>query len=582
MSEFQAGWLAPPEDPAPRPADPSNTTLALHTLLGLGMRGVIDFPAQDTVSPAGWEAPFANASYAWDAALDVNLVPSPRYPPTKRFGDILRAHGDELADARRSADGAIAYLTSAYDETQLTNADVFAILARTQQTQQTCRARHLTCDLVDLRFADDRALRRYPFLIVPRNVIGRPLTELARSRLARYQAAGGHVVPDVPDVVTPRMGGIADATLLLAHDGAAFIDIVNFDSLPHPVPLTRIRLPRGKIWTIGPLSVAPRDAVLLYRAPSGATGNSGVTAAAAPAGADVVPDASASPARGAQTPVLPTPLASARPCQPAQMLDVSPSATPLDGPSPLAAPQLIEDDRAADGYPRLTLANAAIAVTLAPSAGARAFTFRTPDGPCGGTNVFTSVGALRDDVAIQPPLSTTDRIGKYTRSFPAGFFNRTYAIERRTTTADSVSATLAYDAPDVVPSGAHFERTISLRSNEPAFTVTQRVTFGAGAGAARQRAVRYDSFDARDTTVIDDRSEGAVGWYSAVTQRVAVVAWPLADIETAALMPEQTSTVLRLQFSSTSESRTRYALDPAADINAARRMLAKERAAVQR
>ena len=69
QSEFQAGWLASPEDPQPRAASPSNTTLALAELLSWGAHGVVDFPLQDTLAPFGWEAPFSNAFYSWFAAI---------------------------------------------------------------------------------------------------------------------------------------------------------------------------------------------------------------------------------------------------------------------------------------------------------------------------------------------------------------------------------------------------------------------------------------------------------------------------------------------------------------------------------
>jgi len=552
MSEFQAGWLAPPEDPAPRPADPTNTTLALHTLLGLGTRGVIDFPAQDTINPAGWEAPFANAAYAWDAALDVNLVPSARYVPTKRFGDIVRAYGRELADARRLADGAIAYLTSAYVETRQTNADVFAIAARTQQAQQACRARHLTCDLVDLRFIGDAALRRYPFVIVPRDAVAQPLAGVAVARLTRYRARGGRIVTQPPAVITPRSGGLPDATVLLARDGTAFLDIVNYDALPHTIPPTRIRLPAGGNWDVGRQTLPGRDAMLLRYA--------GSTARRPAAGAAISGPAAEATARH-------QPPASRK------------TAAPLHR-GPFAAPRLIEDDRAADGYPRVTLTNGLVSVTLAPNAGARAFAFVASTDRCSGQNVFTTVGALRDDAAIQPPLSTTDRIGKYTRSFPAGMFNRAYTVEHRAKSAAAASATLSYDAPDVVPNGARFERTVTVKAAEPGFTVAGRVAFGAAAGAAAQRAVRYDSFDTRGATTLDDRANGAVGFFHADAHCVAIVAWPVDDVEDARLMPENTSTVVRLQFAPDRETRTRYMLDSAADVDEARAMMLKERMAV--
>ena len=50
-------------------AIPPNTALALGELLRDGVHGIVNFPVQDTVYPHGWEAPWANWSYAWDAAL---------------------------------------------------------------------------------------------------------------------------------------------------------------------------------------------------------------------------------------------------------------------------------------------------------------------------------------------------------------------------------------------------------------------------------------------------------------------------------------------------------------------------------
>jgi hypothetical protein len=569
MSEFQAGWLAPPEDPAPRPADPTNTTLALHTLLGWGMRGVIDFPAQDTIDPAGWEAPFANAAYVWDAALGVNLVPSARYAPTKRFGELVRADGPALAQARRLADGAIAYLTSAYDERRQTNADVFAIVARTQQAQQACRARHLICDLVDLRFTSAGALRRYPFLIVPRAVAA-PLDALARARLAGYRAGGGRILGGPPEVVSPHAGGIADATVLVAPGGFAYLDILNYDPRPRAIPATHIRLPRGRSWDVGPFTLAARDAVLLRFDPSrrelgSKLGSEAASNAAGQRSSKSVSSAAPAPPGLSHAPAAPA-ISAAAAC-------ANHSTRP--GAERPRRPQLIEDDRAADGYPRLTLANEAISVTLAPDAGARAFSF-TLAGGCFARNVFTSVGALRDDVAIQPPLSTSDRIGTYTRSFPAGMFNRPYTTTRRTTEGGSAAAILAYDAPDVVPNGAHFERTISVRADEPGFALSERVTFRAGTGAAAQRAVRYDSFDSRAAATLDDRAGGAVGFFYPAVRCVAIVAWRRADVEDAQLIPERTSTVLKLQFAP-GESRTRYVLTAAADVDQARMMILKER-----
>jgi hypothetical protein len=248
-------------------------------------------------------------------------------------------------------------------------------------------------------------------------------------------------------------------------------------------------------------------------------------------------------------------------------------------PNPVAHAEVIEDDRAADGYQRVTLVNDRVSVTLAPDAGARAFSLLAPTDRGAIKNVFTTVGALRDDVAIPLPLSTTDRIGKYTRSFPAGMFNRVYRVEHRPAGPAGASVTLSYDAPDVAPSGAHFERTLTLRDRDPAVTVDAHVTFAAGPNAEAQRAVRYDSFDTRDAATLDERANGAVGFFYPAAHCIAIVAWPPAEVEDARIVPERTSTVLRLQFAP-GLSRTRYALEPAADVNAAETMMLKERLAV--
>jgi hypothetical protein len=418
-----------------------------------------------------------------------------------------------------------------------------------------------------LRFADDAHMRRYPFIVVPRGAIDLPLTAQASARLADYQAHHGRVLADVPAVVTPHCGGIPDATVLVAHDGAAFLDIVNYDVSTHAVPATTIRLPSGAVWNVGPTSVPARDALLLYHpAPttSADNGSNHHRSAREPLATDMP---------------SPAPLAAGAGDSVASDSTCGPAAAPRER-APSGLVHRTEDDCAHDGFPRITLFNDVVSVTLAPAAGARAFTFRDLRGPF-VASVFTSVGALRDDVAIQPPLSTTDRIGKYTRSFPAGFFNRPYTFELAPDTPQTTaSATLRYDAPDVVPNGAHVERTITLLPRESGFTVDQRVTFGLGPNADRQRAVRYDSFATVGATLIDDRAQGGVGWYDPGTGRVASASWRPGDVEDAQLIPERTSTVLRLQFSPGGRRRTRYALDPADSLDAARAMMLKERAAV--
>lgn len=199
-SEFQAGWLEAPQDILPQAAAPSNTSLAMATMIEMGVRGIVNFPAQDTMYPAGWEVPFANAFYAWDAALGYDAATAalprsvrlpPRGFPTGSVGLVISTFGTMLAAAHVVPDAAVAYLTSAYDERDMTNADVAAIAEQTMAAQRSCRRLSLTCELVDLRFADRARLRRYRMLFVPYPQSGplrnRPFVAAARRTLAFYR-----------------------------------------------------------------------------------------------------------------------------------------------------------------------------------------------------------------------------------------------------------------------------------------------------------------------------------------------------------------------------------------------------------
>jgi len=105
---------------------------------------------------------------------------------------------------------------------------------------------------------------------------------------------------------------------------------------------------------------------------------------------------------------------------------------------------------------------------VVPDGGARVVSFG-PFGPAPlaplsePRTIFDATGGLRDDVLVQLPPSATDRIAKFTHLYPAGMYNRSYAA----CTFDAVRGAgsyLAYEAPDVVPNPARFERVVMLRA----------------------------------------------------------------------------------------------------------------------
>lgn len=271
QAEFQAGWLQSADEGAPRPADPSNTTLALHELLRDGAHGIVVFPPQDTIDPDGWEAPWANWSYAWDAALTAGLAASPRYAPTAAFGDLVRAYGAAIADTHPQAGVAIVWPPSLFSSSVLTANDFSAFADATIAMQQECARRRLSCRLVDLAYDDRAAIDRYaaaviPIVVSPRlaATIGPPvaarLAALRREGRLKFTLAG--LRPSTP------AAAFDDATFLASNQDAArgFLDVVD---------------PSDGARTFGRTRVAARSAVLL---PVGITARTGIPAVPPPTG----------------------------------------------------------------------------------------------------------------------------------------------------------------------------------------------------------------------------------------------------------------------------------------------------------
>jgi amino acid transporter len=557
LSEFQAGWLAPPDDVRARQTDPSNTTLALHTLLGMGLHGVVNFPAQDTLYPSGTEVPFANAFYAWEAALTLDLHRSARYAPTRAFGDLVRAYGPMLAQTHRVADAAIVYTTSAFDAAALSNDDIGSIAARTTAAQHFCRKHSFGCDVVDLRYADDAVLRRYRALLLPFPEFARkrrlPLVAVASSRLDRYRRSGGRVIrydgAEPPanaarTIGTPVLRGVDGS--LLRGGGFAFVDAINYSSRPvvaRPVV--------GGV-ALAPLTIPARGAVLVplgRRAPAA--------------------HASEAPAPRAQS-----------------SIPVRPDAALPSGPFRSVPPHRAIAYRAdvyGEGEPALVLENALVRIVVAPNAGARAFVFEDKRTRA---NVFTSVGAMRDDVSTQPPPSTSDRLGAWTHAFAAGTFNRPYSV-RIVSDDSNARAVVTYDAPDVVPSGANFERTIALAPDARTFTVDERfvaadqrlvsttsLAVGDALHSASWSVLAPDPRPFRAGSRIAVTSSGAVGLFDSASHMLATIAWDPSGVQGVDLIQKDFSVIVRTSFAAGETHRLTYGFTYAASVDEAQEQLA--------
>lgn len=364
QAEFQAGWLQGADEAHPRPADPSNTTLALNELLRDGAHGIVNFPVQDTIDPAGWEAPWANWSYAWDAALTVDLQRSQRYAPTAAFGAQIARYGPLLARTHPAADAAIVWPPSLFPPSSLTNHDFAAFADATIAMQRECQARDLTCPLVDLAYADSATLQRYSAIVMPIVISDRLRTAVRPAMRRRLEALqrSGRLVASLGRL-QPAVAGAPDTTLLLGDNGSyAFLDSVNPSDAARTIGPLHLTLDRRAI-LVPKFTVAPRGAKLVAIdhnrvIPSEADERSALTATPPPFG-----------------------------------------------------------DRNAT-----VIANATLRVAFAPNAGARIAELTAP----GFTNAATSIGLLRDAVDPEPTPSSRDYIAAFTHPLPAGTFNRPY------------------------------------------------------------------------------------------------------------------------------------------------------------
>src|SRR5581483_4040984 len=86
-----------------------------------------------------------------------------------------------------------------------------------------------------------------------------------RAKLTAYRNAGGRIERSarLARVADPAAGGIPNAVLLVdANRTFGFLDIVNYGTAPQIVPAARVHADAFAA-TVPPLSVPPRDAVLL-------------------------------------------------------------------------------------------------------------------------------------------------------------------------------------------------------------------------------------------------------------------------------------------------------------------------------
>jgi hypothetical protein len=566
-SEFQAGWLQGAGEAYPRPADPTNTELAMATMIGTGVRGIVNFPAQDTLNPTGWEAPFANFAYAWDAALQLDGTHAARYGPTADFGSLVSRFGGELATAIPRYDASIAY-AGGYVRPGNAGGQTFSqIASATIATQQACRSAGFACNLVDLSAIDDASVKRGALLIVPaydaatRKTFARDFsTRLVR--LTKKRGVRVAYTTDSDDLHAAFRGRLpivegADDAVFSENDSYAsvgFLSVTNYTSEDRSYASASIRLANGSRVALPAFLVRGHHAIVAPIRRYVDAKHTVRLALISIASGEPIPSQTPAPDSGALA------------LRPGFALPARPAATASDVRSTA--------DVFGEGSDAVVFDDARSTLIVSPNAGARAFIFRAHGG---ARNWFTTVGGLRDDVAVEPALSTKDRIAKYTHDFPAGTFNRTYAV----TAIGANAARFSYHAPDVIPGGATYDRTISL-APAPAvgFDMDENVTLDRVDAAISQRGVSVSSF------ALDPAATAAARIYAPDSQPVTsggrvdvdgngfaladgpdilAVAWHGGDVEHAELLERRDSIVARLTLAEDVRAHVLYRVCAAAE-----------------
>jgi hypothetical protein len=617
QSEFQAGWLAGPEDPDPRPADPRNTTLALSELLSLGVQGVIDFPLQDTLAEPGWEAPFSNALYNWDSALgfwpniDLFYFLAGRHWQTRSFGTIALRLGPVLAQARRKAEVAIAYGSTPPRADSMSSPADAEIVASVRAALSACSAHGLACDLVD-EFTTSEQLRHYRLLVLPSSLAMNSPAVAARIQAVAYRAgvpiaqsvgnlhgsgvttlfgplgtlriaanwtdrttlvAFGHVRTALdPHSVTLRVSNLSLAVLgdarskaRVASADCALQERPSYDTNAPVLALVALETPCS-VQVSGPHSriirVPPQSALLL---PSLRIGD------------DFLYGTGGSNAQVAVTlaPHVAVPLGS----------DTAAAVAPVRVERFLALPAI--------GAPMFDLRNDRLMVLIDDKSGARAFALlpRVSESTW-SRNAFDATGALRDDVATPLPPSPRDYIARYTHQFPAGTFNRTYtAVDQSSPTRASVRFT--YTMPDTDPANLTFEKVVSLDAASSRVVVDERAIAPNAAATMQPIVVRSSLpllFNLGPAMQIPDAlvpttcaptcplppQQRSVAAYRDGT--VFVVAWADGAIASATWTPYRSTGTLALTMAPGTWHRVVYAYAAAPSLEAARAFVEAERA----
>ena len=206
MIEYQAGWYAPGDDTRPPPVPAWSTLLSTRLLLAHGLHGLNHFPLQDTLFPAGYETPWTNRHYRWDAALSLNGFRQARTRAVERTGDLLDMWGSLLAASHKRADFGLVYPLGSFPQESLGKEEIAQVSQTILRLERLANLAGVASELLDPQYQPVEQLLRHAVVLLP--VFDSPgekfqMSERAQQTLVEYVRRGGILI----SFPTPPRGG---------------------------------------------------------------------------------------------------------------------------------------------------------------------------------------------------------------------------------------------------------------------------------------------------------------------------------------------------------------------------------------
>ena len=210
VSEFQAGWLLDEKDTYARPTHPTNTLMATRVMFQNGLKALNYYPASDSLYPAGYEAPWGNYFYTWEAAVNYAGGETGRAPYVRRNGRLLAGMGPFLASSHFAADAGLVYPMATFPQAELTAEEANYVADVSGRVLWSGVYDHYNFELVDSDHTPSENFQRYQVLLLPNLVSTKEelkrfphlerYSEKAQRLVAEYVAAGGTLIvfPSLP------------------------------------------------------------------------------------------------------------------------------------------------------------------------------------------------------------------------------------------------------------------------------------------------------------------------------------------------------------------------------------------------